>query len=123
VLDQDEIFLDKMISDTIIENVLDVDHNELMHIRRTADIYEWFNRVLVPGLFSNMGPCLNPISQARSPRRPAPAPPVPVPDRHCPLGACGAGAAVSLVPLDAGERLGGSRRYGRRQGLQRPGLA
>ena len=26
-------------------------------MRRTADFYEWGNTVLIPGLFSNAGPC------------------------------------------------------------------
>ena len=38
------------------ENHFDSSHNVFEDIRRTADIYEWGNYVLWPGLLGNMGP-------------------------------------------------------------------
>jgi len=54
---KEEFFFDKMISDTFIENHFDSSHNELMDIRRVADIYEYANVVFIPALFGNAGPC------------------------------------------------------------------
>ena len=52
-----EFYFDKMVSDTFIENHFDSSHNTLESVRRTADIWEWGNTVLWPGLFANIGPC------------------------------------------------------------------
>ena len=39
-----------------MENHFDSSHNVFEDIRRIADIYEWGNYVLWPGLLGNMGP-------------------------------------------------------------------
>ena len=57
----EEFFFDKMIGDTFITNHFDSGLNEFGNIRRTADLYEWGNQVLWPGLFSNAGPCADDI--------------------------------------------------------------
>ena len=49
----EEFYLDKFISDTFIANTFDSNHNTLASIRRVADIWEWTNTVITPGLFSN----------------------------------------------------------------------
>ena len=51
-----EFFFDKMFKDTIIDNHFDSSHNTFEDVRRIADIYEWGNYVLWPGLFGNLGP-------------------------------------------------------------------
>ena len=51
-----EYFFDKMFKDTIIDNHFDSSHNTFEDVRRVADIYEWGNYVLWPGLFGNLGP-------------------------------------------------------------------
>ena len=51
-----EFYFDTHISDTIMENHFDSSHNVFEDIRRIADIYEWGNYVLWPGLLGNMGP-------------------------------------------------------------------
>ena len=43
--------------DRIVENHFDSSHNTFESIRRVADIYEWGNNVLWPGLFGDQGPC------------------------------------------------------------------
>ena len=53
----EEFYLDKYVMDRIVENHFDSSHNTLESVRRTADIYEWGNTVLWPGLFSDLGPC------------------------------------------------------------------
>ena len=59
-----------MISDTLIDNHFDSSHNTFLSIRRPADIWEWGNTVLWPGLMGN-----GPYTPAPSPARPcAPAP-------------------------------------------------
>jgi Ca2+-binding EF-hand superfamily protein len=58
--EKEEYFFDKFISDTLIENHFDSSHNTFESVRRVADIYEWGNVVLWPGLFGNAGPhCAN----------------------------------------------------------------
>eukprot|EP00966_Prymnesium_polylepis_P142159 3282493-Prymnesium_polylepis.1 len=52
-----EYYLDKHVMDRIIENHFDSSHNTFESVRRIADIYEWGNNVLWPGLFADMGPC------------------------------------------------------------------
>eukprot|EP00966_Prymnesium_polylepis_P311980 7208552-Prymnesium_polylepis.1 len=54
---KEEFVLDKFVVDTLIENDLDASHNTFETIRRVADVYEWGNNVLWPGLFANAGPC------------------------------------------------------------------
>ena len=51
-----EYFFDKMFKDTVIDNHFDSSHNTFEDVRRVADIYEWGNYVLWPGLFGNLGP-------------------------------------------------------------------
>ena len=51
-----EYFYDKMFKDTLIDNHFDSSHNTFEDVRRIADIYEWGNYVLWPGLFGNLGP-------------------------------------------------------------------
>ena len=53
----EEFYLDKYVMDRIVENHFDSSHNTLESVRRVADIYEWGNTVLWPGLFSDLGPC------------------------------------------------------------------
>ena len=53
----EEFYLDKHVMDRIIENHFDSSHNTFDSVRRIADIYEWGNNVLIPGLFADMGPC------------------------------------------------------------------
>ena len=52
-----EYYLDKHVMDRIVENHFDSSHNTFESVRRIADIYEWGNNVLIPGLFADMGPC------------------------------------------------------------------
>ena len=47
---QEEYFLDKAFSDALLLNHFDAHHNTFASIRRIADIYEWGNNVLWPGL-------------------------------------------------------------------------
>ena len=60
-----EYYLDKHVMDRIVENHFDSSHNTFESVRRIADIYEWGNNVLWPGLFADMGPC-NGVSSART---------------------------------------------------------
>ena len=53
----EEYYVDKHVMDRIVENNFDSSHNTFNSIRRTADIREWGNNVLIPGLFANAGPC------------------------------------------------------------------
>ena len=53
----EEYFLDKGLANTFIENHFDSSHNSFESVRRTADIWEWGNNVLWPGVFANGGPC------------------------------------------------------------------
>ena len=53
----EEYYVDKHVMDRIVENHFDSSHNTFNSIRRTADIWEWGNNVLIPGLFADMGPC------------------------------------------------------------------
>ena len=53
---REEYYLDKMFSDTFIENIFDEQHNRFEQIRRVADVWEWGNTVLWPGLLGNSGP-------------------------------------------------------------------
>ena len=52
-----EYYFDKFIADTFIDNHFDSSHNTFLSIRRTADIWEWGNNVLWPGLLGDLGPC------------------------------------------------------------------
>ena len=52
-----EYHLDKHVMDRLVENHFDSSHNTFETVRRVADIYEWGNNVLWPGLFSDQGPC------------------------------------------------------------------
>jgi len=52
-----EFYIDKHVMDRIIENHFDSSHNTFESIRRVADIYEWGNNVLWPGLMGDLGPC------------------------------------------------------------------
>ena len=54
---KEEYYFDKMVTDTFIENHFDSSHNTFESVRRTADIWEWGNNVLWPGLLGNAGPC------------------------------------------------------------------
>ena len=54
---KEEYFFDRAIADMLIENHFDSSHNTFESIRRVADIYEWGNNVMIPGLFANSGPC------------------------------------------------------------------
>lgn len=48
----EEFYFDKYLTDTFINNPFDGDHNRLVDVRRISDIWEWKDRVLTPGLFS-----------------------------------------------------------------------
>mgnify|MGYP001280145107 CR=1 FL=1 len=61
----DEFYVDKLVMDRLVENHFDSSHNTFESVRRIADIYEWGNNVLWPGLFADMGPC-NGVSSART---------------------------------------------------------
>ena len=52
---QEEYFVQKVFADTILHNDFDEQHNEFEQIRRPADIWEWGNTVLWPGLLGNSG--------------------------------------------------------------------
>ena len=54
---KEEYFLDKHVMDRIVENHFDSSHNTFESVRRVADIWEWGNTVLWPGLFGDLGPC------------------------------------------------------------------
>lgn len=41
----------------LVANRFDSEHNTFETVRRGADIWEWGNRVLWPGLFADIGPC------------------------------------------------------------------
>ena len=84
-----EFYLDKHVMDRIVENHFDSSHNTFESIRRIADVYEWGNTVLIPGLFADMGPCNSETGLPHTGRakgcnddavsRPSPAPPPPPP--------------------------------------------
>ena len=50
-----EFYLDKHVMDRIVETPFDSSHNTFNSIRRVADIYEWGNTVLMPGLMGDTG--------------------------------------------------------------------
>jgi hypothetical protein len=54
---KEEYFLDRAVVDTFISNHFDSSHNTFESVRRVADIWEWSNNVLWPGLLGNAGPC------------------------------------------------------------------
>ena len=54
---KEEYFFDRVIVDTFISNHFDASHNTYESVRRVADIWEWGNNVLWPGLLGNAGPC------------------------------------------------------------------
>ena len=51
---KEEFFLDKHVMDRIVENHFDSSHNTFQSIRRVADVYEWGNTVLWPGLLGDL---------------------------------------------------------------------
>ena len=51
-----EYFLDKALADTFIDNHFDPHLNSFKTMRRVADVWEWGNEVLWPGLLANNGP-------------------------------------------------------------------
>ena len=53
----EEFQLNKLVQDRLIENHFDSSHNTFESVRRVADIYEWGNNVLWPGLLGDTGPC------------------------------------------------------------------
>ena len=53
---KEEFYLDKAFSDALLMNHFDGDHNTFGTVRRVADIYQWGNNVLWPGLLGNAGP-------------------------------------------------------------------
>ena len=61
---KEEYHFDKLIADTFIDNYFDSAHNTFQSMRRPADFYEWGNNVLIPGLFSNAGPCAREVGAA-----------------------------------------------------------
>jgi len=75
----EEYYLDKMFSDTFIENAFDSALNEFKDIRRTADVYEWGNTVLWPGLLGNMGPACGDIGKPGVFNTAMDAPPIELP--------------------------------------------
>ena len=60
-----ELYFSNRIQADFIRKPFDSSHNCFNDIRRQADIYEWGNNVLWPGLFADMGPC-NGVSSART---------------------------------------------------------
>ena len=63
----EEYLLDKMFADTFLENYFDPNSQEkFVDIRRTAEVWEWGNTVLWPGLLGNSGPdCEAPVGAGR----------------------------------------------------------
>ena len=53
----EEFFFDKHVMDRIVDNTFDSAHNKFTQVRRIADVFEWGNKVLLPGLFADAGPC------------------------------------------------------------------
>ena len=51
---REEYYLDKAVNDQLLKNAFDQDLNRFGDIRRVADVYEWGNHVLWPGLLGNM---------------------------------------------------------------------
>lgn len=64
----EEFYFDKHVMGRIVENTFDSSHNTYATIRRPADIYEWGNNVLLPGLFANMGPCYGYVGDPDHPK-------------------------------------------------------
>ena len=54
---REEYFVNKHVMDRLVTSHFDASHNTFESIRRVADIYEWGNMVLWPGLFGDLGPC------------------------------------------------------------------
>ena len=52
-----EAYLTKHVADTFVHNHFDSSHNTFLDLRRPADVWEWGNNVLWPGLMDNNGPC------------------------------------------------------------------
>jgi len=65
---REEFFVDKHVMDRIVENHFDSSHNTFESIRRTADIWEWGNTVLWPGLFGDAGPCTGTVGSHLIPK-------------------------------------------------------
>ena len=64
----DEFLVDKHVMDRLIENHFDSSHNTFNDVRRVGDIWEWGNNVLWPGLFSDAGPCHEPVGSRDLPK-------------------------------------------------------
>ena len=61
-----EYYFDKHVMDRLVENMFDSNHNTFNTVRRIADVYEWGNNVLIPGMFADMGPCSGSIGLANT---------------------------------------------------------
>jgi hypothetical protein len=61
---RDEYYLDKLVSDTLLDNTFDENHNTFDDIRRVADVYEWGSAVLWSGLLGNAGPSCGDVGMA-----------------------------------------------------------
>ena len=53
---REEYYLDKHVMDRLVDNHFDSSHNTFNSMRRIADVYEWGNTVLIPGLMGGAGP-------------------------------------------------------------------
>ena len=79
----EEYYLDKFFSDTFVENAFDAALNEFGDIRRVADVYEWGNTVLWPGLLGNMGPSCGDVGEGGLFNSSLEGPPVALPVAGC----------------------------------------
>ena len=61
-----EYMFDKAVMARLVDNHFDTAHNTFSTIRRVADVYEWGNRVLWPGLFGDFGPCDDNVGSQRT---------------------------------------------------------
>ena len=64
----DEFYVDKLVMDRLVENHFDSSHNTFESIRRTADVWEWGNNVLWPGLLGDLGPCTDKVGSLLHPK-------------------------------------------------------
>ena len=62
--DRTEVLLDERFHDTFLRNRFDHHLNNFEMIRRQADVYEWGNQVLFPGLFGESGPSCGSVGPA-----------------------------------------------------------
>ena len=53
----EEYYFNKAVMSRFVTAPFDDLNRDFMHIRRVSDIYEWGNRVLLPGLFWGAPPC------------------------------------------------------------------